>query len=109
MQIKNNILSDRLRYDGKFPFWLTKTQRSARKRYLQIIDDTDFFYHDKCVICNSDQAILIAAKERRGLPVNIYLCENCGVLFKNPVLNEKAAQRHYEEISYFLRGKTYTL
>ena len=51
---------------------------------------------------------MISTKERRGL-LNIYLCENCGVLFKNPVLNEKAAQRHYEEISYFLRGKTYTL
>ncbi len=109
MQIKNRILSDRLKYNGKYPFWLTKTQRSARNRYLQIIQDDDFIYHDKCAICNSDQAILIAAKERRGLPANIYLCKDCGILFKNPVLNEKAAQRHYEEISYFLRGKTYSI
>jgi 2-polyprenyl-3-methyl-5-hydroxy-6-metoxy-1,4-benzoquinol methylase len=107
MIVKEHILSDRLKNNGKYPFWLTRVQRSARKRYLQIIGDTDFSYHDNCVICNGDRAVLIAATERRGLPVNTYLCEGCGVLFKNPVLNEEASQKYYEEISYNLRGKTY--
>ncbi len=108
MNIKEHILSDRLRFDGKYPFWLTRVQRTARKRYLQIIKDSDLDYYDKCIICQCNQATLIASKERHGLPVNTYLCDGCGVLFKNPVMNEKASQRHYEEISYNLRGKTYS-
>jgi len=62
-------------------------------------------FHDKCPICSHSEIVLISEKDRTGLPVNNYICEGCGVIFKNPVLNKQAAVFHYQNISALLRGK----
>jgi len=100
-----NLLSERLNCDSYIPFWLTRRQRMARQEFTHSFSPHDHQLYTRCPLCSGNNFKLIARKDRRGLPVDNYLCKTCGVVFKNPVLNKKSTKIHYEKFSARLRSK----
>lgn len=47
-------------------------------------------------ICGNLEDILIAEKYRYGIPLNIYLCKNCGTIRSGEVLDRESLIRFYE-------------
>ena len=103
-----NLLSKRLNYDRCIPFWLTRQQRIIRQEFIHSFSPHDHQLSTTCPLCSGNNFKLIARKDRRGLPVDNYLCEMCGVIFKNPILNQKSTKIHYDQYSARLRGKELT-
>ena len=62
--------------------------RLARGEYQEVTLDT-------CCLCGSDNAYIIAQKERHGLPLTTVVCEKCGLVRSYNTLDTESAKKFY--------------
>jgi len=88
MEIMEYIISERYIDDGKSLVKLTCSQQQALKEFLsdyRIKYETLKF----CPLCNHERVLLVAKKDRYGIPLNTGVCERCGLIFTlDPMTND---------------------
>ena len=52
--------------------------------------------------CGSEQPIHLANIDRFGLPIDSYLCGNCGLIYSNPVLSSNSLKPFYEDYYHLM-------
>ena len=84
---------------GKDPVLrLNDTQRDRVHRVLEKIRTGTYVLQDAACTCGeTDAGILIAKKDRYGLPVETRLCRGCGVLRTSPRFDSGSLVRFYED------------
>lgn len=50
-----------------------------------------------CNLCGSDQWELIATKDRHSQPLHTALCQECGLVYTNPMPTDKALDQYYSK------------
>jgi len=96
MEIKKDIISKRYLNDGVPLVNLKDVQKQYLKRFL---DDEIIKYKtiSNCPLCDSENYILIAEKDRYGIPLETVVCKNCGLVRSYRQLNNKSAKIFYSE------------
>lgn len=80
----NNTLKPLFKYTGKAHVKLNKIQTLTRDRVQQKINAGIYKLEDIPCICGSKDDVVIAETDRYGLPLNMVICTNCGLLRTNP-------------------------
>ena len=94
MPISNRFISD-----GKSAFALKQTQESALKNLLGDIGSGRISFSTVDCLCGQgiDNAFEIAQKDLHGLPLNVYLCKKCGLIYASPYFDMDSASIFYME------------
>ena len=103
MKKTDNILSHRFRNNSKGLF-LTNRKMSLRaketlKRLKEEINKGNIEQreHESCPLCFGKEAILIAEKDRYGIPCETVICKCCGLVFNDSFFDEVSLEVVYEE------------
>ncbi len=90
-------LFSRLKYAPIEAIPLNNLQQEALKKFRSKLDKGIYHFEEAPCLCGIKDNILIAQKDRYGLPVNTYCCKNCGMMWTNPRMTEKSLARFYNE------------
>ncbi len=63
--------------------------------YLQKVPPS--ITHTNCELCGGDWLVTIANRDRYGLPVQIVMCRQCGLVFLNPRWDQVAYNKFYTD------------
>lgn len=96
MEIRRGVISKRYLADGIPLETLNVTQKEYLERFLK---DTRLKYKEisTCPLCGRTDFILIAEKDRYGIPLNTVVCKKCGLIFTQNQLNQESALLFYKE------------
>lgn len=85
------------------PLSLNKLQQETRARFIDAVRSGTIILkaRDRCD-CGSDQATQFANIDRFGLPFESYVCENCGLIYSNPVIAPESVATYYENFYHAL-------
>ncbi len=80
---------------------------NALRAFKAECDRSEFRFEPATCTCGAgnEQALLIAAQDRYGLPINTYLCRKCGVLWGDPKMTPDALGRFYGRYYRALYGR----
>jgi SAM-dependent methyltransferase len=90
---------ERLRADGKAVVRLGEAQRTGLATYTRKLSEGTYRTiagHCACAAGSLD-AVLIASKDRYGLPIATYLCRRCSVLWSDPQLDDASLAAFYRD------------
>lgn len=106
-KIKTKLLSERYRFSTDYlPYKLNENQKRARDIFLSEVHyKGKYIYVNECPYCNNKMFTKISEIDRRGLPSDILICDNCDGCFKYQIFSPEANKFYYENISYIIRGK----
>ncbi len=92
-------LTPRYRYSPQPALRLTEHQLMVRDRVIQRMHDGTYPCVPVPCECGADEAhdMLVAERDRYGLPVRTVLCGRCGLLRTTPRLSAEATARFYDE------------
>jgi SAM-dependent methyltransferase len=76
---------------------LNEIQQNALNEFKLKLNQKIYTLETVACVCNSNDGLLIAQTDRYGLPVDTYLCRNCGTMWTNPRLDQDSLVRFYEE------------
>ena len=95
--MKQRILSRRFRYSNK-PNWSpSQYQQDHIEMVRHKIDNCDYRREThRCSVCDASSFLVVAEKERNGLPCSTSVCVKCGLLFTNPRFREQDYADFYE-------------
>jgi len=96
MQIKRDIISRRYLNNGV----LLENLDGAQKEYLKLfLADKRIKYKtiSKCPLCQGENSILIAEKEKYAIPLETVVCENCGLVRSLKQPDEESSKIFYSE------------
>lgn len=108
--IVTQLLNEKYRFKEDFiPKGLTQSQLDARKLFLEELHKKNkYIYIKNCPYCGNVNFTKISEVDKRGIPSDIVICNNCDGCFKSTVLHSEAAQYYYRKISARLRGKEFS-
>jgi len=86
-----------LKNDRKPIIPLSKEQEQAIQEFLNKVERGEYKLVDYPCICGNSEDILIAEKDRYGIPLNIYLCKNCGTIRSGKVLDRESLIKFYSD------------
>ncbi len=90
------MLSERYINDDKSTVYLGESALSGKQALLakaaQGIYPTE---EAPCSICQSGHFKVLSKKERRGIPLSVVICQNCGLVQANPRLDKEAYVQFY--------------
>ena len=98
---------------GKFPIWkndgkpvrsFSDRNRNSVSMLLKAIENKELRLVENKCLCNNeheDADIIIAEKDRFGLPIPQVLCSKCGLIRSKFVFDEKSNDLFYEK--YYLQ------
>lgn len=94
------VLSPRLDRSDRPWIRLTPGQLAARERVVQRLADGTYATEDAPCFCNgpaADLDLVIAERDRYGLPVRTVLCRHCGLMRTSPRMTAAATGQFYAE------------
>ena len=94
--VKKKIISKRYLNDGVSLLCLNETQQRLLKNFLgdkRIKHKTI----SHCPLCSGEDSIMIAEKDRYGIPLETVVCKNCGLVRSYKQLEEKSSGIFYFE------------
>lgn len=103
MDITKSLLSKRFQADGKPISSLERRMGpSAKKALLDfhqalINGELNRLWVEKCPLCSATQGMLIAEKDRLGVPCRTVICKTCGLVFNQDPLEPSALNAFYEK------------
>ena len=89
-------LSSRLEYSRSNEIPLKPEQLVARDQLLARLESGEYETEETPCICRGYRDIVIAEKDRYGLPVRTLLCRNCGLLRSSPRMTMETAAKFYQ-------------
>lgn len=90
------MLSDHLRYNSVLQAGLNSTQRAARDRILQNMEDGTYQFEDPdCPTCGIRNFTKMAERDRYGIPYSLVTCNACGLYQVAPRLTPASLQDFY--------------
>jgi SAM-dependent methyltransferase len=95
-RIRNNLLSEEYRDDGKSMVQLNELQRRSIAAFLS---DSRITYStvEHCLLCENSDFEIIANKDKYGIPLETAICNHCGLIFSQQQLSEDSAKIFYGE------------
>jgi 2-polyprenyl-3-methyl-5-hydroxy-6-metoxy-1,4-benzoquinol methylase len=98
-----NLISDRFRSSAKSYLPLSVDQELARQQVLaKLTNGTYQLSRHKCLLCDGDEFVVIAERDRYSLPIKTLACCRCGLLMTNPLMRgvdyENFYQNHYTSL-----------
>lgn len=95
-RIRNNLLSDEYRNDGKSMVQLNELQQRSIAEFLS--DSRIAFSNvEHCLLCGNSDFDIIANKDQYGIPIETSLCNHCGLVFSRQQLSEDSTRIFYGE------------
>ncbi len=77
---------------------LTAQQRVARDTVATNLTGGTYTLEDVDCVCGTAGGLVIAERDRYGLPVRTVLCEQCGLLRTSPRMDQASTERFYGEL-----------
>jgi SAM-dependent methyltransferase len=90
-------LCSRFAFSAQPTIPLTQTQLRARDHVAAALASGRWCLHVTPCFCGERQEMVIAERDRYGLPVRTVLCPRCGLLRSSPRLADDAAAAFYDE------------
>lgn len=90
-------MNERLKYNNTSVLKLSDFQVAARDRILDKIGTGYYGFTETDCLCGGKKDILLAEKDRYGLPVRTVLCMVCGLIRSNPKMDKYSLARFYSE------------
>lgn len=90
-------LSARLAANQRSSIPLTFAQLGARDRVASRLASGEYEQRSTACFCGAEGGLLIAERDRYGLPVRTVLCPRCGLLRSDPRLTDAAAATFYQQ------------
>lgn len=87
----------RMRRQGGSVLPLSTEQHAALERFRIGLAAGGYPHEAATCLCGADTGLLIATRDRYGLPVSTHLCRSCGVLRTSPRMTPSALARFYAE------------
>lgn len=96
MSIQENSISERYENNSLPKIKLNSVQTKWLDTFLK---DSSIKYAEvsNCPLCDSENAILIAQKDRYGIPLKTVVCENCGLVRSYNQLTEASQKLFYKK------------
>ncbi len=96
MAIQENLISERYENNSLPKIKLNSVQTKWLDTFLK---DSSIRYEEvsNCPLCDSTNAILIAKKDRYGIPLKTVVCENCGLVRSYNQLTEASQKLFYKK------------
>ena len=82
--------------DGKPTVGLDNTQKSAILDFLDKIDKGEYKMVNNTCLCGGGDDLLVSQKDRFGIPINIVLCKECGLIRTEKRLDDESTRKFYE-------------
>ncbi len=92
-----NISFPILENNGNPIIYLSDTQKLALENFKEEIKRGACKFKKFSCICGGNEKLLIAEKDRYGIPIKIYLCLKCSSIFCGEILDEKSLEKFYEK------------
>ena len=94
---RNLVLARRYEDDGRVQEIITGDLISVLKeiRTSLLNGKLKRISHERCPLCKAEDFMVIARKDRLGLPVETLICEQCGLVFSGTYLNDSSAGLYY--------------
>lgn len=98
-----NLISDRFRLNTRSYLALNDNQEHARQQVLaKLTNGTYQLSRHNCALCDGNEFVLIAERDRYSLPVKTLACCHCGMLMTNPLMRSADYadfyQNHYTSL-----------
>jgi 2-polyprenyl-3-methyl-5-hydroxy-6-metoxy-1,4-benzoquinol methylase len=98
-----NLISDRFRSNAKSYLSLSHTQERTRQQVLSKLTNGSYqLSRHKCALCDGDDFVVIAERDRYSLPIKTLACRRCGLLMTNPLMGcddyKDFYQNHYTSL-----------
>lgn len=98
-----NLISNRFRSNAKSYLPLSDSQERARQQILaKLTNGTYQLSQRKCALCDGDEFVVIAERDRYSLPIKTLACCHCGLLMTNPLMRvadyEDFYKNHYTSL-----------
>ena len=74
---------------------LTGTQREALRRFMSHVEKSEYTEIPHPCLCGSTDDIVVACKDRYGIPLRTILCKKCGLMRSDPYLSSEALVKFY--------------
>jgi 2-polyprenyl-3-methyl-5-hydroxy-6-metoxy-1,4-benzoquinol methylase len=98
-----NLISDRYRPNKKSYLSLNSDQERARQEVLAKLGNGTYqLSHHKCPLCDTDEFVVIAERDRYSLPLQTLACCHCGLLMTNPLMRGSDYADFYQHHYTFL-------
>lgn len=96
MAIQENLISERYENNSLPKIKLNSVQTKWLDTFLK---DSSMKYEEvsNCPLCDSKNAILIAKKDRYGIPLKTVVCKNCGLVRNYNQLTEASQKLFYKK------------
>ena len=92
------ILGKRYEYDGKPIRDLNDEQIQSLERVKKAINQGEYeLGRYCCTVCDNKDFQLLSEKDRYGLPINVVICGECGLIQNNPRFTPEASSKFYDE------------
>lgn len=92
------LLGRRYEYDGKPVRDLNDNQAESLQRTKEKIETGEYDTTSyECSICGGNSFRTLSEKDRWGLPVNVVICSDCGLIQNNPRFTPAASSKFYDE------------
>lgn len=86
----------RLVSDGKAAMALTGAQRESLQRFMTRVKNREYDNTPHPCLCGEADDVLIACKDRYGIPLRTLLCKGCGLMRSDPYLSPDALVKFYQ-------------
>lgn len=80
---------------------LTEDRKESINKLKHKINSKEVIFKEReCPICNSKRTIKMFSNDRFGLPINLGMCRRCGLVYENPVFDDKSLMDFYSSNEY---------
>lgn len=76
---------------------LTDSQRKALRHFKSRVESSEYVDSPHPCLCGSTDDILVACKDRYGIPLRTVLCKRCGLMRSDPYLSPNALVKFYQD------------
>lgn len=92
------LLSKRFRADGRSAISVGSEARKALSSFLEEINENQIKLSSRsaCPLCGAESGVIIAEKDRLGLPRRTMVCKRCDLVFNDSYLDESSSVSFYE-------------
>lgn len=92
------MLASRYDADGRPGFKLSEAERSGLDRHIQKLSAGQYVSeHAACPVCRKEGGEILARKDRYGIPLNVVICEDCGLIRTEPRMDAKSYAEFYRD------------
>ena len=91
------MISKKFQINSPSRLSLNLIQSIAKKEVEDKIKHREYnFEQINCPICNIEESQLLSQKDRYGLEYSVVVCENCGLIYVNPRMDQDSYNKFYD-------------